>query len=136
MKILSILLACTLLPFAVILLATNEVNDLLPARSQDVKFESNGVDIAGTLWLPEGKGPFPAIVMGHGSGRSTRTGGRYAADHFSRKGIAFLTYDKRVVGESGGVYVGHENGSEKNLKLLASNVAVGVLFLRTRNDIV
>ena len=136
MKILSILFACSLLPFMIIVLAKKKEDVLLPIRSENVKFESNGIEIAGTLLLPEGAGPYPAIVMGHGSGMSTRSGGRFAADHFSKRGIAFLTYDKRGVGESGGVYVGRENGSEKNLKLLASDVAAGTTYLRTRNDII
>ncbi len=120
----------------IIVLAKKKEDVLLPIRSENVKFESNGIEIAGTLLLPEGAGPYPAIVMGHGSGMSTRSGGRFAADHFSKRGIAFLTYDKRGVGESGGVYVGRENGSEKNLKLLASDVAAGTTYLRTRNDII
>jgi len=113
-----------------------EPSTYLPARIEDVSFTSEGIEIAGTLWLPEGAGPFPAIVMGHGSGKSTRSSGRSAAEHFSDKGIAFLTYDKRGVGESEGAYVGRQNGSEKNLKLLASDVTAGVSYLKSRNDIV
>jgi len=113
-----------------------EPSTYLPARTEDVSFTSEGIEIAGTLWLPEGAGPFPAIVMGHGSGKSTRSGGRIAAEHFSENGIAFLTYDKRGVGESEGVYVGRQNASEKNLKLLASDVTAGVSYLKSRNDIV
>ena len=135
--IIRILIGCLLLTLGIMLWVVDEEStDLLPARTEDIRFESKGAEIAGTLWLPEGSGPFPAIVMGHGSGRSIRSGGRFAAEHFSSNGFAFLTYDKRGVGESEGVYVGRENGSEKNLKLLANDVAAGVLYLKSRTDIV
>jgi pimeloyl-ACP methyl ester carboxylesterase len=54
------------------------------------------------------------------------------ANHFNRFGVAVLAYDKRGVGESGGVYVGRENGSERNLTLLARDAAAGVAFVRAQ----
>lgn len=110
-------------------------DDQLPPRKVEVRFESEGVRIAGTLWLPKGNGPFPALVLGHGSGKSTRHNARFAGQHFSSRGIAFLAYDKRGVGNSEGTYVGRNNASKKNLKLLAKDVAAGVSHLRTRADI-
>jgi hypothetical protein len=35
-------------------------------------FENGDVRLAFTLDLPSGPGPFPAVVMGHGSGKTTR----------------------------------------------------------------
>ena len=60
-------------------------------------FDSDGFRLRGTLLLPCGEGPFPAIVWTHGSGRITREDPIYrslavwAVEH----GIASLIYDKR-----------------------------------------
>jgi hypothetical protein len=55
------------------------------------------------------------------------------------KGISVLTYDKRGVGESGGIYVGPETGTNnvdsENLILLAedASAAVNILHQRDKN---
>jgi len=104
-------------------------------RVQSVSFVNEGVPLAGTLWLPDGPGPHPAMVYVHGSGRVTRTSATDMARHFNGLGIAVLAYDKRGVGESGGTYVGRNNGSEANLTLLARDAAAGVEFLRRQSSI-
>ncbi len=72
-------------------------------RSEDVSFSSGKIRLFGTLYLPSsGVGPFPAVVLAHGAGQETRTGGGYYARMFARHGIAALAYDKRGSGESGG----------------------------------
>lgn len=71
---------------------------------------SNGdVTLSGTLTLPEGAGPFPAVVLVSGSGAQNRDEEiagfavfRVLADHLTRHGIAVLRYDDRGVGESTG----------------------------------
>lgn len=67
------------------------------------------VKLAGTLTIPEGQGPFPAVVLVSGSGPQNRDealmGHRpfwVLADHLSRKGIAVLRYDDRGTAESTG----------------------------------
>jgi uncharacterized protein len=102
---------------------------------QDVEFESEGVTLSGTLWLPRGPGPHPAMVYVHGSGRATRSTGEFVADHFSRAGVAVLVYDKRGTGRSGGTYVGRNNGTEQNLTLLARDAAAGLALLRAHESI-
>jgi uncharacterized protein len=59
--------------------------------------------LPGTLTLPTGKGPFPAVVLVHGSGPNDRdetVGGvkpfRDLAYGLASKGIAVLRYDKRT----------------------------------------
>ena len=56
----------------------------------------NGV-LKGTLLLPPGKGPFPAVVIAHGSGPSLRTRWEYRSNgvFYARRGYAALIYDKR-----------------------------------------
>ena len=49
------------------------------------------------------------------------------------QGLAVLTYDKRGVGDSGGVY--QEYASESNLSLLAQDALAGVNYLKGRPEI-
>jgi hypothetical protein len=72
-----------------------------------------GAPLAGTLTLPEGAGPHPAVILITGSGPQDRDESllghkpfRVLADHLTRKGIAVLRYDDRGVGKSGGSFRG------------------------------
>lgn len=82
-----------------------------------------GVTLVGTLLKP--KHPVAAVVLVHGSGQEKRILG--LASRLAESGIAVLTYDKRGVGESGGVYVGPEVGTNNvdaaNLDLLAADAS-------------
>jgi len=73
-----------------------------PYSSVDVHFTNGAVTLAGTLMMPAGSAPCPAIVFVHGSGPEGRYASRYLADRFARAGFAALIYDKRGVGASGG----------------------------------
>ncbi len=71
--------------------------------------KASGVVLAGTLTLPEGKGPFPAAVLISGSGPQDRDETIFGhrpfavlADYLSQHGIAVLRYDDRGFGESTG----------------------------------
>jgi hypothetical protein len=70
-----------------------------------------GITLAGTLIIPAGKGPFPAVVLISGSGPQDRDESLMGhkpflvlADHLARKGIASLRYDDRGVGKSTGIF--------------------------------
>lgn len=87
----------------------------VPYREEEVRFPSRaeGVTLAGTLTLPEGKGPFPAVVLLSGSGLQNRDSElfghqpfRVMADYLARRGIAVLRYDDRGFGQSKGDAVG------------------------------
>lgn len=98
---------------------------------------TNGdVQLAYSLDLPQGSGPFPAIVAGHGSGRVTRQQLDGFAARWTAMGFAVLRFDKRGVGESSGVY--SEVGalaSPTMIPLLAGDIAAAARFLRTRPEV-
>ncbi|PKP23865.1 MAG: alpha/beta hydrolase [Bacteroidetes bacterium HGW-Bacteroidetes-22] len=84
-------------------------------KSEEVEFESKapGIKLAGTLTLPEGNGPFKAVVLVSGSGPQNRDEGLMMhkpflvlSDFLTRQGIAVLRYDDRGIGKSGGVFSG------------------------------
>lgn len=65
--------------------------------------------LAGTLMLPDGKGPFPVALIIAGSGPTDRNGNsamlktdayKKLAEGLAERGIATLRYDKRGIGES------------------------------------
>jgi alpha-beta hydrolase superfamily lysophospholipase len=96
-----------------------------------VSFISQGVTLRGTLYLPN-ETPFAAVVWVDGAGETKRNPG--LGQFLAHRGLALLTYDKRGVGESGGVYagpqVGTNNVSLENLGLLASDAAAALRSVR------
>ncbi len=108
-----------------------------PYRTQDVTFESKpGVQLAGTLAVPQGPGPFPAVVLVPGSGPEDRNESSLGhkpflvlADYLARHGIASLRFDDRGVGKSTGTFSGATSAdladdAEAALHYLARNPAV------------
>jgi len=82
-----------------------------PYREEEVSFTGgdSSIQLAGTLTVPEGQGPFPAVVLMSGSGPQDRNEAVMGhkpflvlADHLTRAGIAVLRYDDRGVAGSGG----------------------------------
>jgi len=80
-------------------------------RIEEVSFtnEKEGNTLTGTLTIPEGKGPFPAMVLVSGSGQQNRDEELMnhrpfwvIADYCARNGIAVLRYDDRGIGGSTG----------------------------------
>jgi len=99
-------------------------------------FDNGGIRLAFTLDLPSGRGPFSAVVLGHGSGRVTRDHLKFTADRFRDAGFAVLRFDKRGVGESTGEFVAvGTRDSQAIFPLLASDIEAGIRFLRTRSEI-
>ncbi len=121
---------CLLLPLLLLLAFPHQVAAEPPGfTTKNVRFQSAGVTLAGTLFQP--KHPVAAVVLVHGSGQEKRMT-EFAA-LLARNGLAVLTYDKRGVGESGGVYAGPEVGTNNidaaNLTLLAGDASAAVNVL-------
>jgi pimeloyl-ACP methyl ester carboxylesterase len=94
--------------------------------TKEIKFVSQGDSLAGTIFIPDNIQA--AVVLVHGSGQEIRM--IEFATILANNGIAVLTYDKRGVGESGGVYAGPEVGTNNidfpNLNLLSLDVSAAV----------
>lgn len=94
------------------------------------------IKLAGTLSIPEGKGPFPAVVLVSGSGPQDRDETIFRhkpflvlADHLTRNGIAVLRYDDRGVGKSKG---DHAKATTADF---ATDAFAAVQFLAGNKDI-
>lgn len=117
------------------LISTSQLNAQFQdsIKTENVTFESEGVIIAGTIYKP--KHSYAAVVIVHGSGQESRMTG--FAKLLAKNGISSLTYDKRGVGESGGIYAGPEVGTNNidsvNLALLAKDVSAAVNILNKQN---
>ncbi|HET6229543.1 MAG TPA: prolyl oligopeptidase family serine peptidase [Longimicrobiaceae bacterium] len=104
-----------------------------PYRETEVTFASaGGVRIAGTLTLPDGPGPHPAVVLvpaccGDGRGNWAY---RSWADWFARHGYAALAYDKRGTGSSTGDWQ-----ADSAFAGLADDVVAAADFLRERPEV-
>lgn len=80
----------------------------LPYREEEVAMANGEVKLSGTLTVPEGAGPFPAVILITGSGTQNRDEEifgfklfRVIADHLTRQGIAVLRCDDRGFGSQG-----------------------------------
>jgi CubicO group peptidase (beta-lactamase class C family)/pimeloyl-ACP methyl ester carboxylesterase len=108
-----------------------------PYTEEDVTFDNAaaGIKLAGTLTIPAGNGPHPAVVLIPRSGLFDRDE-RFLnhrlffvlADYLTREGIAVLRADVRGVGKSGGKYSGVPDDS-------ASDTEAAIAYLKTRPEV-
>jgi uncharacterized protein len=108
----------------------------VPYAHEDVTFTNGDVRLAGTLTLPDGPGPHPAVVLISGSGPQNRDSELFGfrtffviADHLTRHGIAVLRYDDRGVGGSTGSVMASTSAD------FADDVSAAVDMLQDRPDI-
>jgi len=88
-----------------------------------VTIQSGDVTLSGTLTLPRGRGPHPAIVLLHGGGAQTRD--FFWLPHFlAQRGFAVLAFDKRGAGQSTGDW------RTASVQDLAGDALAAVAFLR------
>ena len=102
-----------------------------PYNIEEVAFQNGAVNLAGTLTLPKGDGPFPAVLLISGSGLQDRdetlVGHKpfwVLADHLSRAGIAVLRVDDPGIGQS------TPHPKPPTTADFATDVEAGVAFLK------
>jgi len=92
-----------------------------------VEFKVGEETLRGSLFIPEGEGPFPSVIFFHGRG-STRERYLPMAKFLSEKGMITLAFDFRGCGESDGIFenqthrMGVEDGRAGLKFLLSQNV--------------
>jgi pimeloyl-ACP methyl ester carboxylesterase len=97
------------------------------ATRVDVTFTgARNTELAGTLVLPAGEGPFPALLLHSQDGVAPRWD---PGDVFAERGWAVFSYDKRGLGSSRGEF---ERGP---LDLLAEDAVAAAQMLRQRPEI-
>lgn len=109
-----------------------------PYREEDVTYPNSTarVTLAATLTLPQGKGPFPAVLLITGSGPHDRDETIFEhrpflvlADYLTRKGFAVLRADKRGCGKSTGSYATATTAD------FATDADAGVAYLQSRPEV-
>ena len=108
-----------------------------PYREEEVTVTTkDGIKLSGSLTLPEGEGPFPAVLLISGSGPQDRNEEAWKykpflmiADCLTRQGIAVLRMDDRGTGKSGGRY------ADATLQLAATDAECALDYLLRRKDI-
>ncbi len=137
-RLLAVVLIVIIVGLSIALTFSLIAGSISAGRSQTgrVTFQNGDVQLAGNLFIPAGEGPFPAIVFIHDSAKITSRDYIFLSFFFVNHGFATLTYDKRGVGESGGIYsmVGWED-SEVILEDLAGDALAGVEFLKGNDRI-
>ena len=110
----------------------------LPYKEENVKFQNKaaGITLGGTLTLPQGKGPFPTVLLISGSGSQNRDeeimGHKpflVLSDYLTRRGIAVLRVDDRGIGESTGDASAHTSADN------AKDVLASLDYLKTRPEV-
>ena len=101
----------------------------LATRDEEVQFANGPVTLHGTLTLPAGPPPYPALVLVHGSNALTRDVFGPWSRYFAGLGFAVLSYDKRGTGQSSGDW------KQADFAVLAADVLAGARSLAARHDI-
>jgi len=101
------------------------------------KNQNDGIQLSGTLTIPDRTDKVPAVVLIHGSGPHNRNLEFYSdkqlfkdlAEYLTNNGIAVLRYDKRGVGKSAGQFIPFD------LENFSNDGIAGIEYLKTINEI-
>lgn len=98
---------------------------------QDVAFSNNRVQLAGSLYRPEGSPPYPALIVLHAANGGTRDYPFYQhlIEYLPSQGIAVLLYDRRGSGKSTGDF------ERADFNDLAGDAIAAIDYLHSQNDI-
>jgi pimeloyl-ACP methyl ester carboxylesterase len=108
-----------------------------PYREEEVLIANtkDNLKLGGTLTVPAGPGPFPAVVLLSDAGPQDRNGtiNGFATlgalgDYLTRRGIAVLRFDDRGVGRSTGA-------TQSTTAALVSDAQAALAFLRARPEL-
>ncbi len=106
--------------------------DLSQMKYTEIYFKNDveSIKLAGMLFKPEGKGPFPTAVLIHGSGPSSRNSVWYlsVAKHLKKNGIAIVLPDKRGCEKSEGKWLG------ASFDELANDVVGSIEYVKNQSD--
>ena len=99
--------------------------------AEEVVFSNRSLELSGTLYLPAGQGPHPALVVVHAASGGGRNFPFYQhlQDRLPASGIAALIYDRRGSGLSGGDF------ATASFADLAEDACAALAYLRRREDI-
>ena len=109
-----------------------------PYREDEVTYDNKeqNVTLAATFTIPQGTGPFPAVLLITGSGPQDRDETLLGhkpflvlSDYLTRHGIAVLRADDRGVGKSAGVF------AKATTADFATDAEAGVAYLKTRVEV-
>ena len=109
-----------------------------PYREEEVTYDNKlqNVILAATLTIPQGTGPFPAVLLITGSGPQDRDESLMGhkpflilSDYLTRHGIAVLRADDRGTGKSTGVFANATTAD------FATDTEAGVAYLKTRTEV-
>ncbi|MBT5925978.1 MAG: alpha/beta fold hydrolase [Verrucomicrobia bacterium] len=98
---------------------------------EQISFSSDEVTMKGLYIKPDAPGPYPSVVLLHGSGPLPADGPpvRVIANALLKHGVAVLCYDKRGVGASGGTF--RHNAYDD----FVEDGINAVHYLNSRNDV-
>ncbi|HKT87087.1 MAG TPA: alpha/beta fold hydrolase [Candidatus Sulfotelmatobacter sp.] len=109
-----------------------------PYREEEVSYHNNVQDVtlAATLTIPQGKGPFPGVVLITGSGPQDRDESLMGhkpflilSDYLTRHGMVVLRADDRGTAKSTG------NFGTATTADFATDTEAGINFLKTRPEV-
>lgn len=131
------LLGVLIIPVLISQLKETEKREFYGKRLHELNFteikfknEVQNLSLAGLLFSPPGEGPYPAVVLIHGSGTSQRDNMWYLTltDYLQKNGILVLLPDKRGSEKSEG------NWRLASFEDLATDAIAAVSYLKSQND--
>ena len=113
-----------------------EVSVIPPEGEGDFNFVSDGATLVATVQLPNGEGPFPSVVLVHGSGTGARGTLQAFVNVFTNNGVAVLFYDKRGTGESEGNFfeVGPSQSGIDRVRQLGRDALAALKFMKMHSQ--